>query len=360
MREEAAVREREAALAAEAEASGLEVTANRLESVLADVRAGAEQRDAGAAAERRTLEAALEAARQDATAARQEAAEAARREHDASDGLQALRSELELAQRALEARDAELARSADRRARALARPRTAAGVTGEHPVLDPGGEAPDPDPTQDELDPTEIAAAGPGPTEAARRRARPPDRAGRTAAPSARPHRCHRGRAWPHRGRADVRDACPTPPRSNPYLADPDEGDPVPDDDTLDLPDGDLVPDDEEPDTTMAHEPAPPSDPELPEDTGPIPLRRISERRYAPGTDRDEPLGGEDAADQRRGAPPDLRPLAALGRGPRPARGPHPPDGRHRRPGHRGVPRPRGDPRVRVLAPRRNAGRSAG
>ncbi len=252
-REEGALRVQEA----EQQVGELEVVSRQLETALADERDGAAQREAAAAAGRQALERELEAARGDAEEARRAAAEATRREEDSTAALQALRSELELAQRALEGRDAELARSADRHARAVARPRTAAGATAEHETVDPTVTQPSP---EDDGQPDPVTP----PT---------PEREPALDSP-------------PTLGGDALPDPQPTP-----------EAEPVPDPQPTTAYEGDPVPDDGELDTTIVLEPEPEPaqrrDPGPPDDTGPIPLRRSSQRRYVPRSDRDEELGSD-------------------------------------------------------------------
>lgn len=310
---------------AEARSGELEVASSQLETVLADERASAAQRDAVAAAERRDLEVELQNVRGEAESAREEVIEATRREEESSAVLSGLRSELELAQRALEGRDAELARSPDRRARAVARPRTVAGATGEHAAVEPerdeeasmlsGSEeltvaAPSPDaapdtqevgPDEDELTVAEPEAEAVAPDEEATTVAPPEDDTleGTVELDAV------RAEAAPLPPVEGVDgDPFPDDDGSDPVLDDgsdqdlDDDGDPVPDDDGSDsVPDdGDPVPDDGEADSTMTHDVVrtPRPDPEPPEDTGPIPLRRSSQRRYVPRSDRDEELGSDE------------------------------------------------------------------
>ena len=288
---------------AEARVAELEVASSQLESVLADERASAEQRDAVAAAEHRDLEAELQNVREALERAREEAAEATRREEESSATRSELRSELELAQRALEGRDAELARSPDRRARALARPRTVAGATGEHAAVEPdpetAGDAKPPRPP-DELTVTEPAAEDVAPDEATTSALSEDDTlegtveldAVRAEAPPLPP--------------AEVDDDPVPDDEDNDLIPDdggdavPDDGDPTPDEDGLDsVPDedddGDPVSDDGEADATVTHDvvSTPRADPEPPEDTGPIPLRRSSQRRHVPGPGVNEGREGE-------------------------------------------------------------------
>ncbi|MBA2347803.1 MAG: hypothetical protein H0V81_05845, partial [Solirubrobacterales bacterium] len=94
----------------------------------------------------------------------------------------------------------------------------------------------------------------------------------------------------------DIEEASDEAP-AQPAEPDADEGDPVARDGEAEpIDEADPTPDDGEfDDATVAHEAVPSrgADLEPPDDTGPIPLRRGSQRRYVPRSDRDEELGGD-------------------------------------------------------------------